>query len=221
MNTLVGEGKGENKGADNALHLYTDQDLASPYVMSVFVALTEKGLPFELHTVDLTQRAQHAPEYVAISTTRRVPTLTHGDFVLSESSAITEYLEDMFPDHAIYPINPQQRATARLVQAWLRSDFLPIRAERDTEVVFYGAQRAALSDEARRSVDKLVAGVARLLPDGAQNLFGEYCIADTDLAMMLMRLVAHGDDLPMPLREYAIHQWQRASVQAWVRHPWR
>ena len=56
--------------------------LASPYVMSVFVALTEKGLPFELHTVDLTQRAQYAPEYVAISTTRRVPT-THGDFVLS------------------------------------------------------------------------------------------------------------------------------------------
>lgn len=34
-------------------------------------------------------------------------------------------------------------------------------------------------DEARRSVDKLVAGVGRLLPDGAQNLFGEYCIADT------------------------------------------
>ncbi len=210
-----------DKGAGNVLHLYTDQDLASPYVMSVFVALTEKGLPFELHTVDLTQRAQYAPEYVAISTTRRVPTLIHGDFVLSESSAITEYLEDLFPDHAIYPKNPQQRATARLVQAWLRSDFLPIRAERDTEVVFYGAQRTALSDEARRSVDKLVAGVVRLLPDGAQNLFGEYCIADTDLAMMLMRLVAHGDDLPTPLRAYAIHQWQRASVQAWVRHPWR
>ena len=210
-----------SKGAGNALHLYTDQYLTSPYVMSVFVALTEKGLPFELHTVDLMRQAQHAPEYVAISATQRVPTLIHGDFVLSESSAITEYLEDMFPDHAVYPKNPQQRATARLIQAWLRSDFLPIRAERDTEVVFYGAQRAALSDEARRSVDKLIAGVERLLPEGAQNLFGDYSIADTDLAMMLMRLVAHGDDLPASLREYAINQWQRASIQAWVRHPWR
>lgn len=209
------------KGADNVLHLYTDQYLTSPYVMSVFVTLTEKGLPFELHTVDLTRQAQHAPEYVAISATQRVPTLIHDDFVLSESSAITEYLEDMFPDHAVYPKNPQQRATARLVQAWLRSDFLPIRAERDTEVVFYGAQRAALSDEARRSVDKLIAGVERLLPEGAQNLFGDYSIADTDLAMMLMRLVAHGDDVPASLREYAISQWQRASIQAWVRHPWR
>ncbi len=217
MSTLTETGK----GADNALHLYTDQYLTSPYVMSVFVTLTEKGLPFELHTVDLTRQAQHAPEYVAISATQRVPTLIHDDFVLSESSAITEYLEDMFPDHAVYPKNPQQRATARLVQAWLRSDFLPIRAERDTEVVFYGAQRAALSDEARRSVDKLIAGVERLLPEGAQNLFGDYSIADTDLAMMLMRLVAHGDDVPASLREYAISQWQRASIQAWVRHPWR
>ena len=65
-----------DKGAGNVLHLYTDQDLASPYVMSVFVALTEKGLPFELHTVDLTQRAQYAPEYVAISTTRRAAART-------------------------------------------------------------------------------------------------------------------------------------------------
>ena len=116
--------------------------------------------------------------------------------------------------------NPQQRATARLVQAWLRSDFLPIRAERDTEVVFYGAQRTALSDEARRSVDKLVAGVARLLPDGAQNLFGEYCIADTDLAMMLIRLVAHGDDCPRHCARTRFINGN-ASVQAWVRHPWR
>lgn len=203
------------------LQLYTDHRLTSPYVMSVFVALQEKGLPFELHTLDLTQQAQHAPEYAAISTTRRVPTLIHDDFVLSESSAITEYLEDVFPATPIYPHDPRQRATARLVQAWLRSDFLPIRMERDTEVVFYGAQRAPLSLDARRALDKLVAGVARLLPNGAQNLFGEYCIADTDLAMMLMRLVAHGDAVPESLRQYAISQWQRASVQAWLAHPLR
>lgn len=203
------------------LQLYTDQRLTSPYVLSVFVALQEKGLPFELHTVDLEHQGQHAPDYVAISATQRVPTLMHGDFVLSESSAITEYLEDVFPATPIYPHDPRQRATARLVQAWLRSDFLPIRMERDTEVVFYGARRAPLSEQARQSVDKLVAGVKRLLPDGAQNLFGEYCIADTDLAMMLMRLVAHGDELPEALRNYALHQWQRASVQKWLQHPLR
>ena len=189
--------------------------------MSVFVALMEKGLPFELQTVDLERQGQHTPEYTGISATQRVPTLLHGDFALSESSAITEYLEDVFPEQPIYPKDARQRATARLVQAWLRSDFMPIRAERDTEVVFYGAKRAPLSSEAQRAVEKLVAGVNRLLPEGTDHLFGMYSIADTDLAMMLMRLVAHGDEVPNYLREYAMKQWQRASVQAWVRHPLR
>ena len=206
---------------ESFLQLYADSRLTSPYVMSVFVALTEKGLPFELRTVDLERQGQHTPEYTGISATQRVPTLLHGDFALSESSAITEYLEDVFPEQPIYPKDERQRATARLVQAWLRSDFMPIRAERDTEVVFYGARRAPLSDEARRAADKLVAGVNRLLPEGATHLFGEYSIADTDLAMMLMRLVAHGDEVPNYLREYAMKQRQRASVQAWVRHPLR
>ncbi len=206
---------------ETLLQLYADSRLTSPYVMSVFVALMEKGLPFELQTVDLERQGQHTPEYTGISATQRVPTLLHGDFALSESSAITEYLEDVFPEQPIYPKDARQRATARLVQAWLRSDFMPIRAERDTEVVFYGAKRAPLSSEAQRAVEKLVAGVNRLLPEGTDHLFGMYSIADTDLAMMLMRLVAHGDEVPNYLREYAMKQWQRASVQAWVRHPLR
>ena len=206
---------------ETLLQLYADSRLTSPYVMSVFVALMEKGLPFELQTVDLERQGQHTPEYTGISATQRVPTLLHGDFALSESSAITEYLEDVFPEQPIYPKDARQRATARLVQAWLRSDFMPIRAERDTEVVFYGAKRAPLSSEAQRAVEKLVAGVNRLLPEGTDHLFGMYSIADTDLAMMLMRLVAHGDEVPNYLREYAMKQWQRASVQACLLHPLR
>lgn len=41
-----------------------------------------------------------------------------------------------------------------------------------------------------------MAAAERLLPAGRQNLFGEWCIADTDLAMMLNRLAQHGDGLP-------------------------
>lgn len=49
-----------------------------------------------------------------------------------------------------------------------------------------------------------------------QNLFGEWCIADTDLALMINRLALHGDDVPAPLTEYAAFQWQRASVQRFI-----
>ncbi|MGV8577848.1 glutathione transferase, partial [Pseudomonas aeruginosa] len=46
--------------------------------------------------------------------------------------------------------------------------------------------------------------------------FREWCIADTDLALMLNRLVMHGDPVPERLRHYAHKQWQRPSVQAWL-----
>jgi glutathione S-transferase len=39
-----------------------------------------------------------------------------------------------------------------------------------------------------------------------------------DLAMMLQRLVAHGDSVPEPLAEYANLQWHRPSVQQWIKH---
>lgn len=37
------------------LTLWSDSDFFSPYVMSVYVALQEKGLPFTLKTVNLDQ----------------------------------------------------------------------------------------------------------------------------------------------------------------------
>jgi glutathione S-transferase len=74
--------------------------------MSVYVALQEKQLPFTLSTLDLDSGANHAPAYALSSLTARVPALQHGDFVLSESSAITEYLDELFPDPALYPQSP-------------------------------------------------------------------------------------------------------------------
>ena len=52
--------------------------------------------------------------------------------------------------------------------------------------------------------------------DGATSLFGQWCIADTDLALMLNRLIMNGDEIPHKLKEFANHQWQRPSVQQWV-----
>lgn len=203
-----------------AFTLYVDTQFASPYAMSAFVTLREKKLPFDMKGVDLEAGANHAPDYVATSLTQRVPTLVHGDFTLSESSAISEYLEDQFPapEYAsVYPRDVQARARARQMQAWLRSDFMPIRQERSTEVVFARPTANPLSVEAQAAAAKLFAAADALLADGAQHLFGEWCIADTDLALMLSRLLLNGDAVPEKLANYARQQWQRPSVQLWVK----
>lgn len=196
--------------------LYVDSRFASPYAMSAFVALHEKGLSFEMATIDLDANANEKPDFATISLTRRVPAIVHNDFSLSESSAIAEYLDEIFPGRPLYPLEPRRRARARQLQAWLRSDLLPIRQERPTEVVFYDSAKPRLSAEAQASAEKLFSLAESLLPLDSTNLFGQWCIADVDLALMLNRLVLNGDPVPERLAAYARHQWQRPSVQLWL-----
>lgn len=196
--------------------LYIDAQYASPYAMSAFVALSEKAVPFRMETVDLGRGQNRDSRYAATSLTQRVPTLVDGDFALSESSAIAEYLHDTQPGVPLYPSEPRARARARQVQAWLRSDLLPIRQERSTEVVFYGRLGEPLSAAAQRSAEKLFAAAGTLLPSGNEHLFDAWCIADVDLALMLNRLLMNGDAVPERLASYARHQWERPSLQAWI-----
>ena len=198
--------------------LYADSQFTSPYAMSVFVALTEKQLPFEIRTLDLGAGANNDPDYAKTSLTQRVPTLIDGEFALSESSAIAEYLEDAFPNPPIFPADRPRRARARQVQAWLRSDFLPIRQERPTPTIFYRQPASTpLSAAAQLSSRKLCAAAAELLSHGGAHLFGDWSIADVDLTLMLNRLIMNADQVPPDLVRYAKAQWERSSVQGWVR----
>lgn len=199
--------------------LWSDACFFSPYVMSVFVALSEKGVPFSMQHVDLASQQHLEYAFGEISLTRRVPALQIDDFLLSESSAIAEYLEERFPApeyERLYPKDREKRARAREIQAWLRSDFLPIRQQRPTEVLFADEKFPVLTADAQASAQKLFDAVERRLSPGQQNLFGEWSIADTDLAVMINRLALHGDPLPDRVADYAHFQWQRASVQLWL-----
>jgi len=204
---------------DHEFTLHIDSRFLSPYAMSAFVALTEKGVPFQLKKVDLASGEHLKGDYSRMSLTRRIPTLTHGTFNLSESSAIAEYLEDILPAPAHFPLYPQkadQRATARQIQAWLRSDLMPIREERTTEVVFLEPVAKPLTAAATTAAKTLFDAVQAWLAPERNNLFGNWCIADTDLALMLNRLILNGDPVTARLVDYAGHQWQRPSVQTWL-----
>jgi len=199
------------------MRLYVDSNYLSPYAMSVFVALQEKAIPFEMVPLDLEAGAHREPVFARTSLTQRVPVLVDSDFALSESSAIDEYLDEAYPGTPLYPPEPKARARARQLQAWLRSDLMPIRQERSTEVVFLQPVERPLSDDAKAAAARLFAAGIELLGDGREHLFGRWSIADTDLALMLNRLVRNGDSVPGSLAEYANRQWSRPSVQRWVR----
>lgn len=70
---------------------------------------------------------------------------------------LREYLEDRFAPptwERIYPLDLENRARARQIQAWLRSDRCLSAEERPTDVVFAGAKKAPLTAE-EKPVPKL------------------------------------------------------------------
>jgi len=204
-----------------ALTLYIDSFSISPYAFSAYVALEEKGVPYVWKTVSLADGAHKRPEYLGPSMTGRVPAIDHDGFWLAESAAIVDYLDDAFPApqyKRALPEDIRDRARARMVLHWIRSDLMPIREERPTHTMFYARADQPLSAAGETAVRRLYDTASRLIPDGATALFGAWCQADSDLAFMLHRLILNGHDVPKKLRAFAEAQWARPSVQKWVAH---
>jgi len=198
--------------------LFGERQLDSPFVFTAYVALKEKGVPFDFRLIDLAEGEQRGAEFARRSFTRRVPTLEAGAFALSESVAIVEYLEETLPPPSyprLLPATVEGRARARQVLGWLRTDLAALRRARPSDSIFLEHVTTPLDAAAKKDVDKLVL-VASELVGTTGAITGDFTIADADLAFALMRLHANGDELPPALARYAENVWQRPSVAAWV-----
>lgn len=79
----------------------------SPYVRKVLAFAAHKGLALELVPVGL---GDPNPDFLACSPFRKMPAFRDGDFAISDSTAIITYLDAKFPDPALIPADPAQRA---------------------------------------------------------------------------------------------------------------
>lgn len=205
--------------AESKIVLYAERFWYSPYAFTAFVGLKEKGLPFETRVLDLEGGDQRKPEYRDRSLTARIPSIEHDGFALSESAAIVEYLDDVFrpPEWPrLLPEDAKERARARQVMGWIRSDLLPLREERSTATMFFAKANAPLGPAAKAAAEKLVYVAERLVADARENLFDTWSIADADLAFILHRLILNDDPVPARVKRYAEMQWQRPSIRAFV-----
>ncbi|MDO5652799.1 MAG: glutathione transferase [Brachymonas sp.] len=202
------------------MHLYVDSRYTSPYAMFVYVTLREKNKAyFDITPIDLRKGEQNQGEFAKQSLTQRVPMYEEDGFAITESTAILEYLEEKHDARPAYPLNREDRARARQLQGWFRTDLQALRKERPTTVIFYKQTEkpAPLSAEAQADADQLIAVANTLLAHGGKFLFDErWSILDVELALMLQRLIKGGDPVPENLVTYANFQWQRPSVQWWA-----
>jgi len=88
----------------------------SPFVRKADALLREKGVPFELESVNIMPMPDWFKE---ISPARRIPVLRDTDVgeegpagTIPDSSAICAYIEQKFPEPAFYPADPYERGRA-------------------------------------------------------------------------------------------------------------
>ena len=85
----------------------------SPYVRKVLVCLEIKAIPYQVdHLVPFFGNDR----FSEMSPLRRIPVLVDGDLVLTDSSVICQYLEDLKPSPPILPADIRDRARARWLE---------------------------------------------------------------------------------------------------------
>jgi len=176
------------------LVLYTGEKNVSSWSMRAFIALSEKGVPFEERTISLREDKDRARR-LAVSPTGKVPVLHHGERIIPDSLAIIEYLEETFPppDHpALWPADGDERARARWLSAAMHSGFLKLRESLSFNLCFLPSPPPATPEALDEAV--LILGLWEQSLRGKKTpgpfLFGRFGAVDAMYAPVVVRLTS-------------------------------
>ena len=84
----------------------------------VRITLTEKGLDWESHEIDIAKNEHATPEYQAINPKGLVPAFVDNGTLLIESCDIIDYLDNTYPNP---PLRPSDGSLEAQMPAWLES----------------------------------------------------------------------------------------------------
>jgi len=111
---------------DSSLRLYNFHRSSASF--RVRIALALKGLAYEYVPVSLGWDGgeNFTPAYRAKNPFALVPTLEHGEVRITESLAICEYLEEVFPARPLLPTDAASRARVRSIASAIACSIQPI-----------------------------------------------------------------------------------------------
>jgi glutathione S-transferase len=193
--------------------VYVDGYFVSPLDASCLIALDEKRAEYQTARALLRDGAGIPPSLGSRTVIARVPAIQHGDFFLTESLAIVDYVDRVCPGAGLYPFDPRQRARALQIMAYVRFDLRALRDERQWWTCVYPVEQPPLTPTAQHEADELIAIASRIVPE-----LGEFSIAHADLAMHLMRLSRNHHPMPDPLLRFIDATIARPSVRAYIEH---
>ncbi len=122
----------------------------SNYHNMVKHALLHKGVPFDEHIV-----YPNTPEMMALNPTGKVPAMTTDKGIhLCESSVLLDYVEEAYPENALFPDDAEGRARVRQLMK-IAELYIELPARRLLPAVFDNAEiPAATLEEVRAALDR-------------------------------------------------------------------
>jgi glutathione S-transferase len=195
------------------LKLYTHPFSIVPW--RVRIALHEKGLDYQSVKTDLYTK-EPEQSFLRLNPFAQIPVLDDDGFVLAESLAIVEYLEEKYPEPRLMPLGLQLRATARKLMCW-GTDYWPgawkkWMAPRFPEAIRESWSEASVAqgrEEIAHHLDVLDAQLMGGQRTHGDWLVGEYSLADVCYAPFVLVLdrVELGEEIV-----------SRSRVAEWVEH---
>jgi glutathione S-transferase len=181
----------------------------SPNVRRVRLTAAVLQLELEEKKLDFTKGEHKNPEYLALNPNGAVPTLTDGDFVLTESRAIMQYLASKKPASGLLPGDEKARADVTRWQFWDASHFSPQLGTLAFEKLVKAMMGMGEPDQ--RRIDDALSNFRRFGAvlnkrlEGKKYVVGDaLTIADLTLASSLM----YAKQTDAPLGEFP-------NIQAW------
>jgi len=160
-------------------------------------------------------------EVLKVNPAGRVPVLVDEGFAVWDSLAIAEYAAEKFPERALWPRDPQDRARARSVCAEMHSGFAGLRTHCpmniEASLPHIGALVWRDQPAVRADVERIVAMWTSLLEQhGGPMLFGEFSAADAFYAPVCMRLRTYQLPVPGAVMDYVRRVCALPGVRAWM-----
>jgi glutathione S-transferase len=186
-----------------------DINKLSPNVRRVRLTAAVLGLKIEEISLDFTKGEHKKPEYLALNPNGAVPTLSDGDFALTESRAIMQYLAAKKPEAGLVPNSEQGRADVTRWQFWDAAHFSPqvgtLVFQRMLKPMFgMGEPDAAKIEEALLNFRRYAAVLNQHLAGKTYVIGNSLTLADLTLASTLM----YSKQVDVPLAEFP-------NIQAW------
>jgi len=145
----------------------------------VRIALNLKNVDHEIRPVHLLKHGgeQFRADFLALNPQGRVPVLIVQNRALTQSSAIIEYLEEVFPEPPLLPENPLDRAYVRSLAQLIACDIHPLNNLRVLNHLKNALQCDGKQDWYRHWVEEGFAALETRLQQSERR--GRYCFADT------------------------------------------